>query len=387
MSKLHFVSGNQVRLLHCGADYFPTLLAEIVQARHEIYLETYIFADDATAERVRLALSAAAARGVAVRVIVDWVGSGDRYSALLMQRFAAAGVACRCFNPWFKRGLARTHRKICVIDQRVALVGGLNINDDMLSDDDEARPLAFPRWDFAVRLAGPLVAHVHLEVQAQWRKLGKLGLRRRFELLRNLRAEARAERARLTAAAFVVRDNLRNRATIQKAYLQALGLARTRAILANPYFAPGRKLRSALISAAGRGVEVILLIGVGQFPLQDAVAHSFYPKLLKHGVRIVEYRKTQLHAKVAAIDHHWATVGSSNFDGLSLFVNHEANVVIREREFVDALSSHLLRGVADGMEIVAADYDNQAWYRRAWYGAAYLIYRGLMRIVTLGGYT
>ncbi|MDE2427416.1 MAG: cardiolipin synthase B [Burkholderiales bacterium] len=386
MSKLNFIDGNEIRLLHSGAEFFPALLVGISDAVREIYLETYIFSDDETAAQVRGALLRAAARGVVVRMVIDWIGSGRQHALKLTQEFLLAGIDCRCFNPWFRRGLARTHRKICVIDNKLAFIGGLNINDDMISDDGAAINLAFPRWDFAVRLMGPLVAHVHLEVEAQWRKLGKLNLLSRLALLRDLRADAKGARTQRTSAAFVVRDNLRNRATIQKAYLHALGMARTRAILVTPYFAPGRKFRRALISAASRGVDVVLLIGVGQFALQDAVTHSFYPKLLNAGVRIVEYRKTQLHAKVAIIDKDWATVGSSNFDGLSLFVNHEANVVIRDKRFTATLTHDLTLGMKDGVEIFASDYARRPWYLRAWYGAAYLVYRGLMRIVTWGGY-
>ncbi|MES2104127.1 MAG: cardiolipin synthase ClsB [Pseudomonadota bacterium] len=386
MRKLNFVGGNDVQLLYCGAEYFSALASDIDQAQQEVYLETYIFSSDPTGLQVQAALERAAQRGVKVKVIADWLGSGDRQSTLLLETFARAGVEFRRFNPWFRRGLARTHRKICVIDQKIALVGGLNINDDMLSDDDAATPLEFPRWDFAVRVTGPLVNQVHLEIYAQWLRLGKLGLKSRLQLLLSLQEECPADLHEPSLAAFIVRDNLRHRATIQRAYLQALGLARKKAILANPYFAPGRKLRSALISAASRGVDVTLLLGVGQFHLQDAVTHSYYPKLMKHGIKIVEYRRTQLHAKVAVVDQEWATVGSSNFDGLSLFVNQEANVVIKDAAFARELTLHLEQGVTDGVLINAEDYDNQPWYRRAWYGAVYLMYRGLMRIVTLGGY-
>ncbi|MFZ6721431.1 cardiolipin synthase ClsB [Undibacterium sp. Ji49W] len=386
MSRLHFVAGNDIQLLHSGAQFFPALIGEIDQASHEIYLETYIFASDQTAVAVQTALIQAAARGVQVRVVIDWIGS-DRQAAIdLTRRFNDAGVDCRCFNPWFKRGLARTHRKICVVDQQVAMVGGLNIIDDSIADDGSGIALPSPRWDFAVRVTGPLVAHVHLEVDAQWRKLGRLNFRMRFALMRHLHADAKRGGKQITAAALVVRDNLRNRTTIQKAYLHALGTARTRAILVTPYFAPGRKFRRALISAASRGVDVVLLLGVGQFALQDAVAQSFYGRLLQAGVRIVEYRKTQLHAKVAVVDEDWATVGSSNFDGLSLFVNHEANIVIRDRDFAATLSHELEQGLADGVEIVAADVQKRAWYKRVWHGIAYLVYRGLMRIVTFGHY-
>ena len=387
MRRLNFIAGNEVRLLYCGTDFFSALLAEIDQATTEIYLETYIFANDATSAQVQAALISAAARGVQVRVIVDWIGCGGKRSELLVKEFTESGVECRCFNPWFKRGLARTHRKMCVFDRRVALVGGLNIIDDLVADDGSGKLLEFPRWDFAVRVIGGLVDHVHLEIEAQWWRLGKLDLKSRLQLMRKLRQDAFSRSHQPVQAAFVVRDNLRNRSTIQRAYLHALGMARKRAILANPYFAPGRKFRSALISAASRGVDVTLLIGVGEFRLQDAVAHSFYPKLLQHGVKIVEYKKTQLHAKVAVIDHDWATVGSSNFDGLSLFLNQEANVVIRDQGFASILIAHLEQGIVDGVPVNAKDYANYPWYQRLWYGTAYLLYRGLMRIATLGSYT
>jgi cardiolipin synthase len=166
-----------------------------------------------------------------------------------------------------------------------------------------------------------------------------------------------------------------------------LGGARRSALLANPYFAPGRKLRDGLAAAAARGVEVTLLIGVGQFRIQDAVAHSFYPKLLKSGVKVVEYRKTQLHGKVAVIDDGWATVGSSNWDGLSLFVNQEANVVVKDKEFAQALRAHIERAVAEGVTVRMEDYVNIPWYERAWHGAAYLFYKNVLRLITLGRYT
>jgi cardiolipin synthase len=386
MRKLEFVAANQIRLLHCGEDYFAALLQGIRGAEREIYLETYIFADDATGIQVQHALQEAAQRGVTVRVMADWLGSGDKRSTALVQEFGRTGVEYRRFNPWFKRGLARTHRKICVIDQTMALVGGININDDMLADDGSGLQLAYPRWDFAVSITGPLVDRIHLEIYAQWLRTGKLGIKLRLQLLLDLREPRQGGGHEPSLAALVIRDNLRNRATIQRAYLQALGMARKKALLANPYFAPGRKLRRALISAASRGVEVTLLLGVGQFSLQDAVAHSYYPKLLKHGVKIVEYTRTQLHAKVAVIDDGWATVGSSNFDGLSLFVNQEANIVIKDAQFARCLTAHLEQGIADGTPVALAEYVSQPWHKRAWYGFAYLIYRGVMRIATLGGY-
>jgi cardiolipin synthase len=188
-------------------------------------------------------------------------------------------------------------------------------------------------------------------------------------------------------AALVVRDNLRNRRTIQKTYLHALGHARKSAMLANPYFAPGRKMRDALSSAAERGIDITLLLGVGQFHLQDAIARAFYPKLLKCGVKIVEYRKTQLHAKVAVVDDHWATVGSSNFDGFSLFLNQEANVVVQDEAFSNTLRQTIEKGIAEGVAIRLEDFAHIPWYKRVWYSIAFMVYRITLRVITWGNYT
>jgi cardiolipin synthase A/B len=102
---------------------------------------------------------------------------------------------------------------------------------------------------------------------------------------------------------------------------------------------------------------------------------------------VVEYRKTQLHGKVAVVDDEWATVGSSNWDGLSLLINQEANVVVRDPDFAQLLRQHIERAVEEGVTVRLEDYANIPWYERAWYGAAYRIYKGILRIVTLGRYT
>ncbi len=387
MRALHFTSDNELTILQCGAEFFPALEAAFDAASKEIYLEMYIFAGDATGALIQDALKRAAARGVAVNVMVDWLGTGHSQAALLLREFQQAGVQCRIFNPWFKRGVSRSHRKICVVDRRLAFIGGLNINDDMRSDDDAHDVLPAPRWDFAVKIAGPLVARMHREVEAQWARIGHLTLRTRLELFREARQPTVIVSSGAAAlAALVVRDNLRNRRTIQRAYLHALGHARKSVFLTNPYFAPGRKMRDALSTAAARGVEVTLLLGVGQFRLQDAVTHAFYPKLLKSGVRIVEYRKTQLHAKVAVIDDHWTTVGSSNYDGFSLFVNQEANVVVDDAAFALAMRRHVELAIAEGALIKPEDFANIPWYKRACYRAAFMLYRFTMRVITWGDY-
>ena len=384
MRNVTYVANNDITLLETGQQLFPAMIAAIDAARHDILFETYIFAEDAVARGIEAALIRAAERGVKVRVLVDWFGTGHRACCRRAEAFASAGVQYRIFNPWFKRGIARTHRKITVVDGETAFVGGININDDMLCDYEPHRPLSAPRWDFAVQVRGPLLAQIHFEAQAQWMRAGRLDLLSRIELFRETRRTPPTEGARPMRAAFVVRDNLRNRRTIQRAYLQAIGQARKSVLLANPYFAPGRKFRDALAQAAKRGVQVTLLIGVGEFKMQDAVARSFYPKLLADGIEVVEYHKTQLHAKIAVVDDDWATVGSSNCDGLSLFVNQEANIVVKNAAFARAVRTHIERGIADGEVVRMEQFEGIGWVRRVRYEMAYLLYKLTMRIFAIG---
>lgn len=383
MRSVKFTADNIVTLLHCGAEFFPALEAAIDAAKVEIYLETYIFSPDETGIRIEAALKRAAARGVIVSVIADWLGTGKEQCLRLKREFASAGVHFRAYNPWFRRGTTRLHRKLCVVDRQVGFVGGLNINDDMRDDEDYRTILPAPRWDFAVSVSGPLVAEIHREMEAQWVSLGRLQLNllSRLERLKTYRWRRSDVAVAPAMAALVVRDNLRNRRTIERAYLQALGRARKDAWLANPYFAPGRKLRVALAAAAMRGVNVTLLLGVGQFRLQDAVARSYYPKLLQSGVKIVEYRKTQLHGKVAVVDDQWATVGSANYDGLSLFINQEANVVVRDEAFAISLRRHIEHGVADGVPMLQEEFARIPRYKRIGYGVAYYFYRYTIKLI------
>ncbi|MGZ3254560.1 MAG: phospholipase D-like domain-containing protein, partial [Burkholderiaceae bacterium] len=249
MRLVNFTADNNLTLLHCGAEYFPALVKALDEATLEIYLETYIFAADEIGDLIKAALKRAAARGVVVNVMVDWLGTGDTHAKTLEKELSDARIHYRMFNPWFKRGVTRSHRKMCVVDRQIAFVGGLNVNDDLRADHDFHMVLPAPRWDFAVRVIGPLVDKIHLESEAQWLRIGRLKLRLRLGLFREVQQVPVHRSGAPAYAGLVVRDNFRNRRTIQRTYLHALGHARKSALLANPYFAPGRKMRDALASA------------------------------------------------------------------------------------------------------------------------------------------
>ena len=377
-----FTEGNELTLLHSGGDFFPTLISAIDAASSEIYLETYIFSEDLTGKLVHDALCRAAQRKVSVHVLADWLGTGNQRCKELAASFAAGGVQFRRYNPWFARGFTRTHRKLFVADGGFAIVGGININHDLFAEGENRHVLEFPRWDFAASVKGPMVADIHQLMSDQWQRVGRLDWRVRLKMLLP-KKERLPTPHRPVVAGLAPRDNFLFRRTIQKAYLHAMGNARREVLIATPYFAPGRKFRNALINAANRGVRVTLLIGCGDFKMQDAVAHSYYPKLLNHGVEIFEYRKSQLHAKVAVVDNDWATIGSCNCDGLSLLINQEANILIKDHAFSAQLAVAIREGVSDGTRIASDDYQNIAWPRKFWYGCAFFIYSAVIRFIAV----
>jgi len=373
---IEFVNGNCVTLLRSGAEFFPALITACDGARREINLETYILEADATGRAVAAALGRAARRGVAVHVLVDGFGSQDLDRALVRE-MREAGVRFLVYrpqiSPWtFRRArLRRLHRKVAVTDGSVAFVGGINIVDDL---DEEAPGAA--RFDYAVRIEGPLVARIHAVVRRLWALVCATQLRARWpEPGRPAPVDFRGRQR----AAFVIRDNVGHRRDIEQAYLHAIDQARGEILMANAYFFPGRTFRRALVDAAARGVRVVLLLqGRVEYVLQHYATRSLYGTLLDAGIEIHEYQQSFLHAKVAVIDRRWATVGSSNIDPFSLLLAREANVVVEDEGFAGELRESLLAAMAEGAEQVRRDrWDDQPWTTRVLTRACYELARFL----------
>lgn len=365
------VPGNCVELLRNGEAFFPALIAAIDAATASVVVETYIYADDEVGNAVGDALIRAAGRGVDVRLVVDGFGAGDMPAALA-QRLREGGVRLEVYRPMHgfrlaRRHLRRLHRKIAVIDGQgegaVGFVGGINIISDHNHGPLELPDLG-PRYDFTVRVRGPLVTQIALASARLWFRIAQR---------HSMREAARAleEMEVLTAAAdgaphdmqpngvpaaLLLRDNLRNRRTIEREYLYALGAARQDVIIANAYFLPGHKVRRALLECRKRGVRVRLLLqGVVEYRLQHYATHALYATLLAAGVEIYEYEASFLHAKVAVVDESWATVGSSNMDPFSLLLAREANVSVYDRAFALDLRGHLERAMAQRSARIAPE--------------------------------
>ncbi len=373
--------GNQVRLLINGEQYFPLLLGAIDNARRSIEIETYIFADDNIGHRVADALATAAQRGVEVRLLIDGFGGGD-YARRLARDLGAQGVKVRIYRPerWWRlerKLLRRLHRKLAVFDQQLALVGGINIIDDH-NVPSHVRGRIGPRFDFAVACEGPIVAAITLAARRLWWTLSFVDLRRRAGPLPKSTQQARQiARPGGVAASLLLRDNLRHRRAIERAYLQALDGARTQVIIANAYFLPGRRFRAALLAAAGRGVRVRLLLqGRIEYALQYFAQQALYGQLLAGGIEIHEYTASYLHAKVAVIDEHWATVGSSNIDPYSLLLAREANVVVYDTGFAGQLHAVLTQAIdRDSRHVDTAAYARRGFVARARDWCAFIVVR------------
>ncbi len=346
------IGRNQLMLLRNGTRYFPLLCADIDAAQHSVYLETYIFAVDETGRMVSQALQRAALRGVAVHVLLDGFGSAE-FPQEWVDELRNAGVDVQWFrreiSPFTlsrsrKRRLYRMHRKMAVMDGEVAFVSGINIINDIPSNED----FDAPRLDYAVRVRGPLAHEVQEETRQLWEKIKWVTLRRRIG---RWRARLRRTRKKASTAAvqLLLRDNLRHRRDIEHAYLQAIEQAQREIIIANAYFLPGRGFRQALKDAAQRGVRVVLLLqGKVEYPMQHYATLALYGQLLKAGIEIYEYRNSYLHAKVGVVDGVWATVGSSNLEPFSMLLAREANLVVRNPPFAGALRTSLLRAIKSG---------------------------------------
>ena len=381
-----YTPGNEVVLLSGGKAYFPALCAAIDAATREVWLETYIFADDDAGRKVADVLLRAAARGVVVRVLVDGWGAKHYLTDRLEDELVQGGVKLLKYRPevqpWHFRShrLRRLHRKIAHVDGDVAFVGGINLIDDMNTPGH--RP---PRVDFATRLRGPIVAGIVATMQRLW-ALNEL-VQFQSSDVPLFPDEVPIGPVGRQTAKFTIRDNLRHRRDIERAYLAGIRTARHDILLANAYFFPGIRFRRALIEARERGVAVTLLLQAKvEYKLLHFASRALYGQFIGAGIAIQEYHLSFLHAKVAVIDDRWATVGSSNIDPYSLLMSREANVFIRDGAFAGTLRGELVRMIAAGARPVEAErWRTRSILSKAACWIAYGIVRVAMGMLGYGG--
>lgn len=321
---------HRLRLLENGEEFFARVNEAVDAARREILLETFILFEDKVGQELHRRLVEAARRGVRVELTVDGYGSPG-FSHDFLSALADAGARLRVFDPhkpllgMRMHMFRRLHRKLLVVDGERAFVGGINFGADHLADFG---PRA--KQDYSLEIEGPLVATVRGFMRTA---LEGDGTGERWRPPRHQHGDA---------VRFVVRDNHRHSRAIEAEYRQAIRAAREEVIIANAYFFPGYGFLRDLRQAARRGVAVALVVqGEPDTPLAQTAARTLYRHLVEGGVEIYEYCRRPFHGKVAVIDGEWATVGSSNLDPLSLSLNLEANVFVRDRDFAADLRERL----------------------------------------------
>jgi cardiolipin synthase len=380
---VQYVGGNRLQLLRNGAEYFPALVAAIDEAKSEVFLESYIFRGDETGSLVAAALARAAARGLRVSLLVDGFGARD-FPQRFRDALESAGASLLVFRPEVpglrlrRNRLRRMHRKLAAIDGRLAFVGGINIEDDYETPLDDPRVVA-PRFDYGVRVEGPLAGEIRAAAARLWHQVSWASLRRRAALHPAPPAPSPAGNQR---AALVMRDSLRHRRDIENAYLDALGAARVEVIIACAYFYPGRRFRRALIEAARRKVRVRLVVqGKIEYPLLHYASRALYGSLLDAGIEIHEYNESLLHAKVGVFDRRLACVGSSNIDPFSLLLAREANVFVDDAAFAGELRLSLEHAIRTASSPVPPrHWDSLPFWTRARIWTAYGIARLLISL-------
>lgn len=350
--------GCQVTVLRDGGATFTAMLDAIAKARTSILLETYILAADHTGDRFKLALVERLRAGVTVRMIYDAVGSFGLSSAWV-DDLRAAGAEVIDFNPiapWRARfNLShRDHRKILVIDDEVAFTGGLNLANDYASVADGG-----VGWhDVHCRVRGAIVADLARLFRRTWMRSGGTPF------------PAAKRSTGIVGESFVrVLENTarRQRTAIRRAYLHVIRAARQTLRIHNAYFLPDRGLRRALIRAAGRGVDVRIIVpGHSDVQLIEWASLYVVRRLVRRGVKILRWRGPMMHAKTAVVDGIWSSIGSYNFDAQSRFNNLEVCVEILDPAIGQQMVTEFDHDIAN-----CDAYDEAAWKRLPWWRKAF----------------
>jgi cardiolipin synthase len=323
-------SDNQVTLLRDGPATFEAMLSLIATAQSSIALESYIFRSDEVGQRFGQALAQAAARGLTVRLIRDWIG-GRGTSRRFLKQLQESGVDIALFNPiGFRRWLGivpRDHRKLLVVDGRVGITGGVGIGREWTTGIDKMHR---SRWrDTAVKIEGPAARDMMQAFDHMWRRTRGHERRGSHRFLRRPARGAHLDPETDSPALVGIVEGEPLRLRVSRA-LQIQAISARRSIwIATAYFTPSPSEVEALTGAARDGVDVrILLPSRNDHPWVSLLARRYYRRLLTNGVRIWEWQGEMMHAKTSVVDGRWVRVGSTDFNPLGVAINYELDAVI-----------------------------------------------------------
>jgi cardiolipin synthase A/B len=346
--------GNRVTVLRNGREIFPAMLEAIHSAERTVDFATYVYWTGSIAPKFAAALAERAEAGVEVNVLLDAVGAA-RMDRSLVDRLERAGVTVAWFRPPNRYTLHklnnRTHRKILVVDGTVGFTGGVGIAEEWTGNGEDPG-----HWrDTHVRVEGPAARDLLGGFLDNWAEATRCILCGPDHLpdLRGFEDGIQAQVTRSTAE--------KGSTDAEHLFYAAIACARERIWLTTAYFAPRRAFVDLLCDAVRRGVDVCVLTNGPHIDKQVVrqAGHLTYDRMLECGVRIFEYQRTMLHAKVLIVDANWATVGSVNFDNRSFSLNDELNISLRDQAVVAELEKHFLADQDDAVEL-----DLAAWRAR-----------------------
>lgn len=375
VARCRLTSGNRIELLSTGDEAYAAMLAAINGAERSILLETYIFDRDRAGKRFVAALSAAVARGVEVRVLIDAVGA--RYSIpSIVSELRRASVPTDVFNGNIVMGLRlpyanlRTHRKIVIVDGTVAFTGGLNIRAGFCAEfSGEAASL-----DTHFRLTGPVVSDLFRIAYEDWRFSGGDDLAGEAW---QIPAPADAPGSGMLARV-VPSGPDKSLESNQRMLMGALSIARKHIRIMSPYFLPDRELISAIVTAARRGVEIDIVVpSANNLKLVDLAMTAQFDQLLKYGCRIWRASGAFNHSKLTVIDGVWCYIGSSNMDPRSLRLNFEVDIEVVDAHFADLIENRIATALSEAEQVNLAALQARPFVQRlvervTWLGSPYL---------------
>jgi cardiolipin synthase A/B len=345
--------GNLVTILKNGIEIFPAMLAAIRDAKRTINLEFYIYWDGEIGRKFAEALAEKARSGVAVKVILDAVGSAQM-SRSLVNFMARNGIDMEWYHPlrWYTISTLnhRTHRKLLIVDGRIGFSGGVGIADDWLGDADAPN-----HWrDTVARVEGPVVTQMQSAFMDNW-------VKSRGELLTGLDYFPPLVPCGPHLTQVLKSSPSEGSSTVKLLYIISIVSAVKSIYISNAYFVPDADTTRALEAAVRRGVDVRVIVP-GEFtdvPIVRQASRWHYELLLGRGIRIFEYQPTMMHAKTMVVDGAWTTIGSSNFDDRSFRLNDEVNINVYNDELAAQMEAMFHADLARCEEVKL-----RKWFRR-----------------------
>jgi cardiolipin synthase len=345
--------GNKVEVLKNGVRFFPSMLSAIRTAKKTINLEFYIYWDGSVGREFAEALAERARAGVAVKVVLDAVGS-VRMSQALIDFMSRNGIDLEWYHPlrWYtlSRANHRTHRKLLIVDGEVGYTGGAGIADEWLGDAESKE-----HWrDTMIRVEGPVVTQLQFAFMDNW-------VKSRGELLTGLDYFPAVEPRGNQMTQVIKSSPAEGSSSVKLLYIISIVSATKSIWIANAYFIPDSDTIRALEGAVRRGVDVRVIVP-GEFtdvPIVRQASRWHYESLLRHGIRLFEYQPTMMHAKTMVVDSLWTTIGSSNFDDRSFRLNDEVNVNVYDAEVAAQMEAMFREDLTRSEEVKLGK-----WFRR-----------------------